>query len=284
MRPVVVVLLHEESDTPAYMAVYLAQRGIDFVVFQFWKDDMVHMVPVSVDTPVRCIKVDNAPHRFMPVPATCTEGEVCRVRGVASFGGSMSVNDDRPHYEPILHLMRSCIHTRTPVIGHCLGAQLLSCSLGGTVQSSENIEVGWMDLEVENNGTDGVKDWFGGRKTINVFQIHTESFSIPQGARRIVRGKYCTNQAYQVGDQYALGMQFHPEVDEEKVKGLVAPTFPSLHTCEEIAAMSKEKAARLSPAAMTRDAIANCLREGRIEQNRPLADSIYDVWCSGFLF
>ncbi|ESL05444.1 hypothetical protein TRSC58_06908 [Trypanosoma rangeli SC58] len=195
----------------------------------------------------------------------------------------MSVNDDLPYCASILSLMRSCIETRTPVIGHCLGGQLLSACLGGSVKASENIEVGWIDQEVANAGAHGIKDWFGGRRVINVFEIHTESFTIPSGARLIVKGKYCTNQAFQVGDQYALGMQFHPEVDEEKVRSLTSPEFPSLYTREEIELMNDEEVARLSPAAMPRDDIERCLNEGRIERNRPIADSIYDTWCSGFL-
>ncbi|ESL11567.1 hypothetical protein TRSC58_00678 [Trypanosoma rangeli SC58] len=78
-------------------------------------------------------------------------------------------------------------------------------------------------------------------------------------------------------------MQFHPEVDEEKVRSLTSPEFPSLYTREEIELMNDEEVARLSPAAMPRDDIERCLNEGRIERNRPIADSIYDTWCSGFL-
>ncbi|EKF38013.1 hypothetical protein MOQ_001782 [Trypanosoma cruzi marinkellei] len=283
MRPVVLILLHEPSDTPAYMEVYLNKRGIDYVTYEFWKEEMANLVPASVKNCIRCVKVDDETCRFMPVSEFSEEGEYCCIRGVASFGGSMSVNDDLPHYAPILSLMRSCIETRTPVIGHCLGGQLLSVCLGGSVGPSEHVEVGWVDQEVVNTGACGIKDWFGGRKVINVFEIHTESFSIPRGARRIVRGKYCVNQAYQVGDQYALGLQFHPEVDAEKVRSLTAPNFPSLYTREEIMAMTDEESARLSPAAMCRDDIEGCLRDGRIEQNRPIADSIYDTWCSGFM-
>ncbi|RNF18071.1 glutamine amidotransferase class-I [Trypanosoma conorhini] len=283
MRPVVVILQHEPKDTAAYMEAYLIKRGIDYVTYECWNDDVARCLPSSVASHIRCVKRGDGAHRFSPLPNNSEEGECCCIRGVVSFGGSMSANDDLPYYAPVLALMRSCIETRTPVLGHCLGGQLLARCLGGSVRASEHVEVGWMDQEVVNADAGGIKDWFGGRQVINVFQIHTESFTVPAGARLVVKGKYCANQAYQVGDQYALGMQFHPEVDEEKVRALTSTEFPSLHTRAEIGAMGDEEAARLSPAAMTRDEIERCLSEGRVERNWPIADSIYDTWCSGFL-
>nr|CCC90869.1 conserved hypothetical protein [Trypanosoma congolense IL3000] len=321
MRSLVVIFLHEPADTAAYMLEYLTARKIDFATFRCWEKGVVQTIPNSLDELVHCVPVEGKPHHFIPVSSTSIvssedgrEGkptsylalsgvESFRIRGVASFGGSMSVNDQLPYFDSIRSLMRSCIVTRTPVIGHCLGGQLLSSALGGRVKPSENCEIGWWDIKVEE--AEEAKDWFGGRKFINVFLIHTESFTIPSGARRIATGTHCTNQAFQVGDQFAIGMQFHPEVDERKVRALTAPKFPFLYTEEEVAAIRKEEdadekengsracgevfgtnrriSARMSPAAMTRDAIDKCLSEGRIELNRPIADSIYDTWCSGFL-
>lgn len=314
MRPVIVMLLHEEQDTGAYMIKYLITRGMDFVMFRCWEERVASLVPKAAGETIRCLPVANKPHHYVPclvnstaapsteseslvttstslAPVSSNVAEDCRIRAVASFGGSMSVNDELSYFESIRSLMRSCLEKRIPIIGHCLGGQLLSSALGGRIVLSENIEVGWYEMVVEE--AEDAKDWFGGRKRFDAFHIHTDSFTIPQGARRIVTGAYCANQAFQVGDQFALGMQFHPEVDEDKVRSLISSQFPTLYTEEELADILRKGAegakrpdGRLlvSPGSMTRECIEKCLREGRIEQNRPIADSIYDTWCSGFLF
>jgi GMP synthase-like glutamine amidotransferase len=110
--------------------------------------------------------------------------------------------------------VRDAIRLDIAVIGHCLGGQLLSRALGGTVQAAENVEIGWSDVEVVHAGG---AEWLGPEARLPLFQWHGESFSIPSGAQRIATGKHCANQAFLIVNKH-LGMQFHCEVDEEKVR------------------------------------------------------------------
>lgn len=130
--------------------------------------------------------------------------------GIAVMGGPMSANDDLPWIPPLLDLMRDAVNNDIPVIGHCLGGQLLSRALGGTVTENSVKEIGWNYVEVEDN--DVARTWFGNDlKNFTTFQWHKDTFSIPPNAQRILKGQHCSNQAYVVSNKH-LGMQCHVEM------------------------------------------------------------------------
>lgn len=139
------------------------------------------------------------------VPSTSTN-----FSGIAVMGGPMSANDDLPWIPPLLNLMRDAVNNDVPVIGHCLGGQLLSRALGGTVTENSVKEIGWNNVEVEDNEI--AKTWFGSDlKNFTTFQWHKDTFTIPDSAVRILKGQHCANQAYVVGNKH-LGMQCHVEM------------------------------------------------------------------------
>ncbi len=139
---------------------------------------------------------------------------IARFSGLCLMGGSPSVNDDLPWIPQVLALTREAIANDIPVIGHCLGGQLLSKALGGTVSTSPEPEIGWGDCQVEDNPA--ARAWFGDTREFPAFQWHFESFSIPENAIRVLHGSKCPNQAFVFGPH--IGFQPHIEVDERVIR------------------------------------------------------------------
>ena len=128
--------------------------------------------------------------------------------GLVFMGGPMSVNDDLPWIAPVLALIREAVAGDIPVLGHCLGGQLISKALGGTVSRNPVKEFGWGEVTVADNDT--ARAWFGEGRHFNAFHWHGETFSLPQGAVHLLSSAYCANQAYAIGKHLAL--QCHVEM------------------------------------------------------------------------
>ena len=130
--------------------------------------------------------------------------------GLAFMGGPMSANDEYPWTRPVLELMRDAVRREVPVIGHCLGGQMLSRALGGEVKKNKVKEIGWNPVQVVDSPA--AREWFGEQlREFDTFQWHGDTFSIPPGGERILTGPHCENQAYVVGDRH-LGLQCHVEM------------------------------------------------------------------------
>src|SRR6185295_10167372 len=95
--------------------------------------------------------------------------------GIAMMGGPMSVNDPLPWVEPLAALLRDAVAADVPVIGHCLGGQMLAKALGVPVSRSPNVEIGWHDVRVENTAL--AHEWFGDIPSFRTFEWHNESFA-----------------------------------------------------------------------------------------------------------
>ncbi|APV49717.1 glutamine amidotransferase [Betaproteobacteria bacterium GR16-43] len=136
--------------------------------------------------------------------------------GLGFMGGPMSANDELPWTRPVLDLMRDAVARKVPVIGHCLGGQLLARALGAKVSTNPVKEIGWGRVEVES--TSLARHWLGSDlHEFTTFQWHGETFAIPDAGDRILRGAHCRNQAYVVGDRH-LGMQCHVEMTPEMIR------------------------------------------------------------------
>jgi GMP synthase-like glutamine amidotransferase len=135
--------------------------------------------------------------------------------GLAFMGGPMSANDELPWTQPVLALMRDAVAREVPVIGHCLGGQMLSRAMGGNVTRNPVKEIGWNPVQVVDSPA--ARDWFGENlREFDTFQWHGDTFSIPPGAERILTGPHCPNQAYVLGDRH-LGLQCHVEMTPEMI-------------------------------------------------------------------
>ncbi|MEO5691884.1 MAG: type 1 glutamine amidotransferase [Usitatibacter sp.] len=140
--------------------------------------------------------------------------------GLGFMGGPMSANDELPWTQPVLALIRDAVKRDVPIIGHCLGGQLLSRALGGEVTRNPVKEIGWNPVRIED--TPLAREWFGATPSaFTTFQWHGDTFTIPPGAERILTGVNCPNQAYVVGNRH-LGMQCHVEMTPEMIASWVA--------------------------------------------------------------
>ena len=133
--------------------------------------------------------------------------------GMVLMGGPMSVNDDLPWIAPLLDLIRGARDNDIPLLGHCLGGQLMSKALGAVITQNRVKEIGWGEVTVSQNET--AKNWFGNIETFNAFHWHGETFSLPQGAIHLLASPYCHNQAWSIGKH--LAFQTHIEMTAEMV-------------------------------------------------------------------
>lgn len=150
------------------------------------------------------IKVDEGE----PLPAS-----ILAYSGMVLMGGPMSVNDNLPWMVPLLTLIREARDHDIPLLGHCLGGQLMSKALGAEVTKNPTKEIGWGEVSVSQNEI--AKNWFGNIETFNAFHWHGETFSLPQGATHLLSSPYCQNQAWSMGKHLAL--QTHIEMTTEMV-------------------------------------------------------------------
>ena len=138
--------------------------------------------------------------------------DVEALAGVVSFGGPQSANDDHVDYiRAELDWMPRVMAAGVPLLGICLGGQMVARTLGATVAPDPNglYEFGYYPIEPE----EGAADDLALDATLDVAHRHGEAFTIPAGARRLARRDGFENQAFRYGST-TWGVQFHPEVDD----------------------------------------------------------------------
>jgi GMP synthase (glutamine-hydrolysing) len=136
-----------------------------------------------------------------------------RYRGLVVLGGPMNVDEAarHPHLRTELTAIEQALKQDKPVLGICLGAQLLAHVLGAPVQRQSQPEIGWYDLHSTAAGrSDPVLAPLGERAP--VFQWHGRRFEVPHEAVHLARTETCEPQAFRYGDR-AYGFQFHLEMD-----------------------------------------------------------------------
>ncbi|HEY3328203.1 MAG TPA: type 1 glutamine amidotransferase [Novimethylophilus sp.] len=209
----------------------------------------------SADIPWKLIRVDAG----APLPP---DSSACS--GMAMMGGPMSVNDPLPWVPPLLDLIRQFNHNGIPLLGHCLGGQLMSMALGGAVTDNKCKEVGWHEVDVADEPQ--AREWFGHVRKFTTFQWHYQTFSIPPGATRVLRNRYCENQAFTLGPH--IGFQCHIEMTAKMVK----------KWCE-----SDEQEIAAAAGTPSVQSVAQILEglEMRVGRLNRLADSVYTHWMDG---
>ncbi len=233
MNPVL-IFRHSATEGPGYFAEFLERHAIPW---QLVRIDAGDAVPESVNG--------------------CS--------GIALMGGPMSVNDDLPWIAQELALIRQAVGANIPIIGHCLGGQLMARALGGEVTRNPVKEIGWG--KVSSTGTDTARVWLGDmRDPETVFHWHGETFSIPAGAERILESAHCANQAFVFGNRH-LAMQCHVEMTPELIAAW----------CDNGA---DEIAASAGPAVQTAAEMQTDM-ENRTRRLHQLADRIYSRWIQG---
>jgi GMP synthase-like glutamine amidotransferase len=221
------------TEGPGYFATYLERRGVRWQV-------------------VRLDAGDSVPR------------DARKYSGLVFMGGPMSVNDPLPWVAPALELARDAVRKDVPLLGHCLGGQLMSKALGGVVQKNPVKEIGWGEVRIADNEV--ARSWAGELPAFESFHWHGETFSIPPGGTRVMESAHCANQAFAVGKH--LGMQCHVEMTPELVESWRKTG------ADEIRASSS------SPGVQQPEEIQKNLHD-RLAAMHEVANRLYDRWTKG---
>lgn len=184
---------------------------------------------------------------------------VDRYQGLIVLGGPMNVDEQHrhPHLKTELLAIESALKQDKPVLGICLGAQLLAHVLGAPVVPHERHEIGWYDLETTAEGRrDAVIGTLGERAP--VFQWHGRTYGLPTGAVQLARTASCEQQAFRFGET-AYGFQFHLEADTKMIeRWLRTPAYLDElqssalpHDAAGIRAVTADRMAAMQPLAET---------------------------------
>ena len=231
----VAIFRHAPVEGPGYFAIFLEQHGIPWRLIAI---DAGESVPVAVDG----------------------------FSGLCFMGGPMSVNDPLPWIELVCALIRDAVARDVPVIGHCLGGQLMSKALGGEVTRNPVREIGWGTAGGEDNGV--ARHWLGSfaGKLATVFHWHGETFSIPPGATRLLASTHCANQMFASGPHLAL--QCHVEMTPEMIAAWCAQWG------DEVLARADR------PGVQPPEVMQQEIPE-RLPAMRELSEQLYSVWIQG---
>lgn len=203
---------------------------------------------------VACRTVD---HRTPPDPSGCTPRPAERGHaGLVLMGGPMSANDDLPWIPREIAAIRDAIERGIPVLGICLGAQLIARALGARVYPNPEKEIGWSPL---NWTTAAATDplFHGFAHSEMVFQWHGETFDLPDGAEHLAYSAACRHQAFRF-TRNVYGIQFHLEV----TPGIIEDWLRQDAACGAL----REAATPIDP-----HAHASGLAE--------IAATVFDRWC-----
>ena len=232
MQPIA-IFRHAAHEGPGYFAQFLNNRAIPWQLIAI---DRADIIPTS-------------PEKYA---------------GLVFMGGPMSVNDDLAWISASLNLIRLAVAADIPVLGHCLGGQLIAKALGGVISRNPVKEIGWGSVQV------AAQDWLGDiEKNIESFQSfhwHGETFSLPAGATRLLSSVHCENQAFVLGKHLAL--QCHVEMTHDMIEQWCAVG------ADEIAAAADSPGVQSAAQIMAQtDALLAPLHH--------VADKLYSRWLQG---
>lgn len=212
-RPRVLALQHVAAEPPAAIATALARAGAELVV----------------------VRID----RSEPVPTSLAGAD-----GLIVMGGPMGVSEaDRyPHLRDELRLIEGAVRDGLPLLGICLGSQLLAAVLGAPVTTGGQKEIGWFPVTLEEAAAGdpllgGLPDSFV------AFHWHSDVFALPASAVPLARSQRTRHQAFRYGPA-AYGLLFHLEVTARQVDSMTAAFVDDLVEAGQTAAALRDGAAR----------------------------------------
>lgn len=151
-------------------------------------------------------------------------GEWANAALVIVLGGPIGVNNSAgyPFLARKLEMIRLRLAARRPLLGICLGAQLMAAALGVSVHRGRGKEIGWSPVELTEEGLCSPLRFL---QSIPVLHWHGDTFDLPKGTRLLASTPLTPHQAF--ASERALALQFHPEVDAERLE-----TWLIGHACE----------------------------------------------------
>lgn len=233
MKPVV-IFRHALTEGAGYLGAFLTENKIPWLMIRIDQGDAL---PDNMDS----------------------------YSGMVLMGGPMSVNDDLPWIKPLLALTLDAMNKDIPVLGHCLGGQLISKALGAKVSKNPVKEIGWGEVIVTPSRQ--AQEWFGSETDrFNAFHWHGETFALPEGATHLLASAYCNNQAYSIGKH--LAFQCHIEMTTDMVR-----VWCEVGSDEVVAAAS-------SPGVQTVEQMQQALAD-RIAELNNISRGVYGRWVRG---
>ena len=181
----ILILRHVPHETAGTLENALAGAGLDFQYVNLY---------------------EKAPDRL----------PLARAAGLVVLGGPMNVDEvDRyPFLAQDVCWIREAVERQLPVLGICLGSQLLAKAMGARVYPNQVKEIGWYPIELTPQAAED--RLFAETGTRTVFQWHGDTFDLPAGAVRLAHSPLCSNQAFRCGPR-AYGLQFHIEMTTEMI-------------------------------------------------------------------
>lgn len=229
MKPIR-IFRHEDWISPGRVAEYLDARGIPWELVAI---DQGEAVPQRVDD----------------------------VSGLVFLGGTMSVNDGHPWLAEEMRLIRTAAARDLPMLGHCMGSQLIASALGGTVAPMSAKEIGWFEVRQLDNPV--AREWLREvPERVEILIWHHEAFTLPPGAVPLYSTDHCPEQAYAIGNTVATVA--HPEV-----------TGPLLEDWLRIYGYDVEP---VSATVQGVERIRERLPERCAAMHRAFTDRLYDAW------
>ena len=184
--------------------------------------------------------------------------------GLCFMGGPMSVNDPLPWIGDSLELIRAAVGAGIPVIGHCLGGQLLAKALGGEIGPNPVKEIGWGPVSALP--CPEATRWLGSTQNFTAFHWHGETFAIPPSATHILGSPHCANQGFVAGPH--LAMQCHVEMTLEMIGAWAS------HGAAEIARRRPQDAIQSGDEMLGEAPL-------RLPSLHDVADRLYARWAEG---
>ncbi len=190
-RATAIVVVHVEAEGPHAIGVALDRAGVEV---QIVRTDLGEPVPTSVS----------------------------EVDGVVVMGGPMAADNDEgfPSRRDELALLSAAVAAEVPVLGVCLGAQLLAAATGAPVRRGHGIEIGWAPVELTPAAA-GDPLLAGLPSPLELLHWHRDTYDLPSGAVHLGRSAAYEQQIFRVGPA-AWGFQCHVEVDSPAVAGFVS--------------------------------------------------------------
>jgi len=144
--------------------------------------------------------------------------DLAHAAALVVMGGPMNVDEveKHPFLGPEITWIREAIDRRLPVLGMCLGSQLIAKALRATVYPNAVKEIGWYPIELTDAASDDPLFTKLSPRPM-VFQWHGDTFELPAGATLLARGEQCAHQAFRYGEN-VYAFQFHLEVTEDIIE------------------------------------------------------------------
>jgi GMP synthase (glutamine-hydrolysing) len=186
----VLVLQHTPFETPGSIGEALTSNCVELETIRVFEGDSVPSTPEAWD-------------------------------GLLVLGGPMAVyeQDRWPHIGEEIRLVKRAVELDIPVLGICLGSQILAAALGAQVAKGPHMEIGWMSVDMTAAAASDPLFGIAPARWM-VFHWHGDQIALPEGATLLCSSEVTPCQAFRYGER-TYGIQFHPEATDAIVEGMI---------------------------------------------------------------